>query len=158
MTTAYSSLLARSPISLGEGYVNPEITDRDREISLICWGFTLGFGFLTVWKAVKQTLKVNRNCRLRSMYLWLVWADICGSFGFGISAWFYMQGHVKPGWVCSFLSSRVQFPPGFKTGGGTGRVVAVAHKGTILRSVIVEERNTWKKHRSSTPHGDYVFL
>lgn len=86
-------------IPLGENYTPPPVTDRDREISLILWGFSLGFGFLTCWKAYKQTMKVNPKCRLRSVYVWLIWIDLLGSFGFGIGAWFFMQGHVKAGWV-----------------------------------------------------------
>lgn len=84
-------------IPLDKSYERFPVNDRDREISLILWGFSLGYGFLTAWKAYKQTMKVNPSCRIRSVYVWLIWLDILGSFGFGMGAWFFMQVHVKPG-------------------------------------------------------------
>lgn len=85
-------------VALPPNYKPHPVTEMDREISLICWGFTLGFGFLTCWKAWKQTMRVNRKIRLRSLYIWFLWLDILGSFGFGLGAWFYMQEHVRHGY------------------------------------------------------------
>lgn len=85
-------------ISLPPGYKPHPVTDLDREISLICWGFTIGFGILTSRGAWKQTQRVSSEFRIRSRYIWFLWIDIIGSFGFGIAAWFYMQQHVKHGY------------------------------------------------------------
>ncbi|KAF8464684.1 hypothetical protein BDZ91DRAFT_821818, partial [Kalaharituber pfeilii] len=89
--------------ALGKHYVPLSITEKDREICLILWGFTIGFGFLTVWKAFKQTMKVNSGCRHRSMYVWLIWLNILGSLGYGVSGWLFIQKHVKHGFPLFFI-------------------------------------------------------
>lgn len=68
------------------------ITKTDLEIASICWGFTLGFGFLTTWEAVKQT--VRSRSPLRSIYIWLVWGEIIVGLAFGIVAYLLLTEDV----------------------------------------------------------------
>lgn len=82
-------------ISLPPGYKPCPVTDLDREISLTCWGFTIGFGILIIRGAWNQTKQVTNRFRIRSPYIWFLWIDIICTFGFGCSAWFYMEQYVK---------------------------------------------------------------
>lgn len=45
--------------------------DSDQIVASLAVGFTLGFGFLTVWEAIKQTRR-SKNPR-RSIYIYMVW-------------------------------------------------------------------------------------
>jgi hypothetical protein len=56
----------------------------DLAIASVAWGFTLGFGFLTAWTAIKQTQAMKRRHARRSAYIWLVWGELIANLGFGI--------------------------------------------------------------------------
>lgn len=45
--------------------------DSDMIVSSLAVGFTLGFGLLTVWEAIKQTRR-SKNPR-RSVYIYMIW-------------------------------------------------------------------------------------
>ncbi|KAI5928133.1 hypothetical protein F4810DRAFT_706027 [Camillea tinctor] len=62
----------------------------DYQLSSLAAGFTLGFGFLTVWEAIKQTRR-NRN-PLRSVYIYMVWGEIVANVGIGIMGWLWLDG------------------------------------------------------------------
>ncbi|KAI5777412.1 hypothetical protein EDC01DRAFT_404740 [Geopyxis carbonaria] len=65
-----------------------ETTRQDLALASIFWGFTLGFGFLTTWTAIQQTMAMSRPWR--SMYLFLVWGELIANFCFGILAYLFM--------------------------------------------------------------------
>lgn len=67
-----------------------ETTLGDFKIAACAAGFTLGFGFLTVWNAIKQTRNVKSP--LRSTYVILVWLEIFGNLGIGIIGWLILEG------------------------------------------------------------------
>lgn len=53
-------------------------------------GFALGFGFLTVWEAIKQT----RRCQKpkRSLYVYMLWGEIMANVGLGVMGWLMLEG------------------------------------------------------------------
>ena len=67
---------------------------QDFQLAAVAAGFTIGFGFLTVWEAVKQTQQ-NRN-PLRSAYIYMVWGEILANVGLGILAWLFVNDIVRP--------------------------------------------------------------
>ncbi|KAI5196469.1 hypothetical protein E4T39_07780 [Aureobasidium subglaciale] len=72
-----------------------EITsETDLSIVSITWGFTLGFGFLTTWTAMKQTRHMwkRRNGHLNHPYIWMVWAELASSLALSILCWLVLQG------------------------------------------------------------------
>ncbi|PVH95910.1 hypothetical protein DM02DRAFT_475956, partial [Periconia macrospinosa] len=71
-----------------------EAPRQDVEISALAAGFSLGFGVLTVWEAIKQTRR-NRN-PLRSIYLYMVWGEIAASAFLGTMCWLFLKGKVSP--------------------------------------------------------------
>ncbi|RYP91773.1 hypothetical protein DL770_002117 [Monosporascus sp. CRB-9-2] len=62
----------------------------DIQLAALAAGFTLGFGFFTVWEAIKQTHR-NRN-PLRSAYIYMVWGEIIANLGLGVLAWIWLDG------------------------------------------------------------------
>lgn len=69
-------------------------TRQDFELSALAAGFTIGFGFLTVWEAVKQTRR-NRN-RRRSVYIYMVWGEILVNAIIGVIGWLFLHGKLGP--------------------------------------------------------------
>lgn len=67
---------------------------QDYQIAALAAGFTLGFGFLTVWEATKQTRR-NRN-PLRSVYIYMLWGEIAANVGIGIIGWLFLNGVLGP--------------------------------------------------------------
>ncbi|KAH6682173.1 hypothetical protein F5X68DRAFT_137534 [Plectosphaerella plurivora] len=66
----------------------------DIQVASLAAGFTLGFGFLTVWEAMKQTRR-NRN-PLRSSYIYMMWGEIVANLAIGILGWLFLGGVVGP--------------------------------------------------------------
>jgi len=66
----------------------------DEQIAALAAGFTLGFGLLTVWEAIKQT-RANRN-PLRSAYIYMVWGEIIANVVIGILGWVFLAGIIGP--------------------------------------------------------------
>lgn len=64
-------------------------TDTNTLASLAA-GFALGFGFLTVWEAIKQT-KRNQN-PTKSLYIYMIWGEIAANLGLGIMGWLLLDG------------------------------------------------------------------
>ena len=64
----------------------------DVQLAALAAGFTIGFGFLTVWEAIKQTSR-NRN-PLRSLYIYMVWGEIIANVILGILAWLFLDGTI----------------------------------------------------------------
>ncbi len=57
-------------------------------------GFTLGFGLLTVWEAIKQTNAVRSP--LLSHYVYMIWGEIFVNLVIGIIAWLMLDAVLVP--------------------------------------------------------------
>jgi hypothetical protein len=70
---------------------------QETRLPTLAAGFTLGFGVLTVWKAIKQTrsVKVPR----RSAYLYMVWGEIFSNLFLGVMGWLLLEGVLPEGYV-----------------------------------------------------------
>lgn len=66
----------------------------DTKVSSIAFGFFLGFGYLTAWDAFKISSK-NRN-PLRSLFVWMVWAELIANLAIAILAWLFLEGVLPP--------------------------------------------------------------
>lgn len=66
----------------------------DYQLAAGAAGFTLGFGFLTVWEAIKQT-RANKS-PLRSPYIYMVWGEIVANLWIGIIGWLILDGVLGP--------------------------------------------------------------
>ncbi|KAL6702698.1 hypothetical protein ACN47E_001022 [Coniothyrium glycines] len=69
-------------------------TVQDYQLAALAAGFTLGFGFLTVWEALKQTRR-NRN-PLRSVYIYMLWGEIIANLAIGVVGWLFLTGLLGP--------------------------------------------------------------
>ncbi|KAJ4367022.1 hypothetical protein N0V83_007552 [Neocucurbitaria cava] len=67
---------------------------QDYQLAALAAGFTIGFGFLTVWEAIKQTQR-NRN-PLRSVYIYMLWGEIIVNVCIGIVGWLFLNGKMGP--------------------------------------------------------------
>jgi uncharacterized membrane protein len=67
---------------------------QDYQVAALAAGFTLGFGILTIWEAIKQTQR-NRN-PLRSVYIYMVWGEIIVNVVIGIIAWLFLNDVLGP--------------------------------------------------------------
>jgi len=83
----FSPDISRRPISTMS-------SSQDFELAALATGFTIGFGFLTVWEAVKQTRR-NRN-RLRSAYIYMIWGEIAVNAAIVIIGWLFLHGKLGP--------------------------------------------------------------
>ncbi|KAK4092421.1 hypothetical protein Purlil1_3042 [Purpureocillium lilacinum] len=66
----------------------------DIQIATLAAGFTLGFGFLTVWEAIKQTRR--NNYPWRSAYIYMVWGEIFANLAIGIMGYVLLDGIISP--------------------------------------------------------------
>ncbi|KAH7079771.1 hypothetical protein FB567DRAFT_128730 [Paraphoma chrysanthemicola] len=67
---------------------------QDYQLAALAAGFTVGFGLLTTWEAIKQTRR-NRN-PLRSVYIYMVWGEILVNLIIAIIAWLFLNGVLGP--------------------------------------------------------------
>lgn len=65
-------------------------TNGDYQLAAAAAGFTLGFGCLTVWKAVQQTR--NNKSPLRSAYIYMLWGEIIANLTIGVLGWLFLNG------------------------------------------------------------------
>ncbi|KAG7424409.1 hypothetical protein Forpi1262_v014430 [Fusarium oxysporum f. sp. raphani] len=77
---------------LSPHYVLQEVTEDDIVIASLAWGFTIGFGWLTTWTAMKQTKHIYKRHRLnifRNAYVWMIWLEIlvCLIFSIIFTTW-----------------------------------------------------------------------
>ncbi|KAH7130894.1 hypothetical protein EDB81DRAFT_660506 [Dactylonectria macrodidyma] len=64
---------------LSPHFVLQEVTQDDLALASLAWGFTIGFGWLTTWTAIKQTKQIYERRGLlvfRSAYVWMIWLEI----------------------------------------------------------------------------------
>lgn len=66
----------------------------DTQLAALAAGFTIGFGFLTVWEAIKQTIR-NKN-PLRSAYIYMLWGEIVANVVIAIIGWVFLDGYIGP--------------------------------------------------------------
>ncbi|KAI1841858.1 hypothetical protein JX265_010832 [Neoarthrinium moseri] len=69
-------------------------TKTDYQVASLAAGFTIGFGFLTVWEAAKQTRR-NKN-PLRSSYIYMVWGEIVANLCIAVIGWVFLDGILGP--------------------------------------------------------------
>ncbi|KAK0112891.1 hypothetical protein ONS95_014612 [Cadophora gregata] len=82
------------------------VTQSDLVIASIAWGFTLGFGFLTTWTAIKQTSEVGRQygySRVHSPYIVMIWLEILVCMVFCIICWLHLNGNIPPSFAFFFV-------------------------------------------------------
>jgi hypothetical protein len=65
----------------------------DFKVASMAFGFTIGFGFLTTWEAIKQTRR-NRN-PLRSAYIYMLWGEIVANMGIMVTGWLWIDEVVR---------------------------------------------------------------
>lgn len=70
-----------------------EASSNDNKVAAMAFGFTIGFGFLTTWEAIKQTRR-NRN-PLRSAYIYMIWGEIIANAGLMVVGWIWIDEVVK---------------------------------------------------------------
>ncbi|KAK8068968.1 hypothetical protein PG994_005584 [Apiospora phragmitis] len=69
-------------------------TKTDFQVASLAAGFSLGFGFLTAWEAIKQTRR-NKN-PARSAYIYMVWCEIAVNIVIAVLGWLFLDGVLKP--------------------------------------------------------------
>lgn len=80
-------------------YVLHKTTEDDMVIASLAWGFTVGFGWLTTWTALKQTMHIYKEQGLRifhSAYVWMIWLEILVCLIFSIICWLHLRGVIPP--------------------------------------------------------------
>ncbi|KAH8594755.1 hypothetical protein B0O99DRAFT_687533 [Bisporella sp. PMI_857] len=90
---------------LSPNYVPIETTQDDLIIASIAWGWTLGFGFLTTWTALKQTTQIYGRygaSKINSPYVWMIWAEIAVCLAFGIICYLHLLGQLPPSFAFYF--------------------------------------------------------
>ncbi|KAB2574375.1 hypothetical protein BFW01_g9223 [Lasiodiplodia theobromae] len=90
---------------LAPGYELQPVTEDDIALASLAWGFTLGFGFLTVWTAIKQTRHVSKKhgaSRLNTPYIWMIWGEIAVCLSFSIICWLHLRGDIPPSFAFYF--------------------------------------------------------
>ncbi|KAL2284897.1 hypothetical protein FJTKL_08710 [Diaporthe vaccinii] len=86
-------------------FVLEEVTSDDFVIASLAWGFTLGFGWLTVSSAIAQTAKTWRRYGSRSIhntYIWMIWLEIIVCIIFSTICWLYLKGTIPPSFAFYF--------------------------------------------------------
>lgn len=73
----------------------------DIKVSSIAFGFTLGFGFLTTWNAIKQTMR-SRN-PAKSAYIYMIWGELIANAAITVQGYLFLSGVVQFTYVLFFL-------------------------------------------------------
>lgn len=76
-----------------------EVTENDIIIASLAFGFTLGFGQLTAWNAMRQSWMAYKNTGLRvfrNVYIWMVWGEIIVCLAFAIICFLHLRGVIPP--------------------------------------------------------------
>lgn len=84
---------------LSPNYVLQEVTTDDIAIASLAFGFTLGFGWLTVWTAARQTWRAYKRSGVdvwRNGYIWMIWLEIVVCLTFAIICWLHLKGLIPP--------------------------------------------------------------
>lgn len=74
---------------------NTSLNDgKDETVGALAVGFSLGFGFLTFWEAIKQTRR-SKNPR-RSPYIAMVWGELLANVVILILGYLFFKGVLTP--------------------------------------------------------------
>ncbi|KAK7425947.1 hypothetical protein QQZ08_007529 [Neonectria magnoliae] len=90
---------------LSPHYVAQEVTETDLIIASLAWGFTIGFGWLTTWTAVKQTTQIYRRRGRRAFsnpYVCMIWLEILVCLIFAIICFLHLLGYIPPSFAFYF--------------------------------------------------------
>lgn len=90
---------------LSKDYVLEPVTVNDLQLASLAWGFTIGFGFLTTWTAMKQTAHMQRRytlSKLNSPYIWMIWLEILVCVIFSVICWLHLNNIIPPRYVYTF--------------------------------------------------------
>jgi hypothetical protein len=91
---------------LSDNYVLQPVTVGDLELASLAWGFTIGFGFLTTWNAIRQTADIYRrygHMKLNSPYIVMIWLEILVCLVFSIICWLHLNAIIPPRYVHRLL-------------------------------------------------------
>ncbi|EKG11702.1 hypothetical protein MPH_11195 [Macrophomina phaseolina MS6] len=81
------------------------VTQDDMILASLTWGFTLGFGLLTTWTAIKQSYQAYSKHgwrKLNNPYIWMIWLEIAVCLSFSIICWMYLRGVIPPSFAFYF--------------------------------------------------------
>lgn len=87
-------------------FILEEVTRQDITIASLAWGFTIGFGWLTSWTAMKQTKQMwNRHGSrvVTNAYIWMIWLEILVCLIFGIICFLYLLNIIPPSFEFYFI-------------------------------------------------------
>ncbi|KAL2752397.1 hypothetical protein ACRALDRAFT_2126888, partial [Sodiomyces alcalophilus JCM 7366] len=87
-------------------YVPEDVTPEDCMLASIFWGFTIGFGWLTTWKAMRQSMRVWRRHQwgvFRSAFIWMIWLEIIVCLIFGIICYLHLLDIIPPSFAFYFV-------------------------------------------------------
>lgn len=87
---------------LSDHYVLQPVTVGDLQLASLAWGFTIGFGFLTTWNAIRQTADVYRrygHVKLNSPYIVMIWLEILVCLIFSVICWLHLNAIIPPRYV-----------------------------------------------------------
>lgn len=87
-------------------YVLEDVTRNDIIIASLAWGFTIGFGWLTTWTALKQTKQMWRrhgSRTWRNAYIWMIWLEILVCLTFGFICFLYLLYIIPPSFEFYFI-------------------------------------------------------
>ncbi|RYP90260.1 hypothetical protein DL770_003629 [Monosporascus sp. CRB-9-2] len=90
---------------LSPHFVLQEVTRGDIIIASLAWGFTIGFGWLSVWTAMKQSWQAYKRTGrrvLRNGYVWMIWLEVLVCLGFGIICFLYLLDVIPPSFIFYF--------------------------------------------------------
>ncbi|KAL6410720.1 hypothetical protein AUP68_07152 [Ilyonectria robusta] len=95
---------------LSPHYVAQAVTQTDLIIASLAWGFTIGFGWLTTWTAVKQTTRIWRRRGRRvfsNAYVVMIWLEILVCLIFAIICFLHLLGIIPPRFVWLLFGQRL---------------------------------------------------
>lgn len=90
---------------LSPNFVHQPVTQNDIVIASLAWGFTIGFGWLTTWTAIRQSTQVYRRHGkrvYRNTYLRMVWAEILVCLIFGVICFLHLLDYIPPSFAFYF--------------------------------------------------------
>ncbi|RYP12979.1 hypothetical protein DL765_007066 [Monosporascus sp. GIB2] len=90
---------------LSPNFVLQEVSRDDIVIASLAWGFTIGFGWLSVWTAMKQSWQAYKRTGRRVFlngYVWMIWLEVLVCLGFGIICFLYLLGVIAPSFIFYF--------------------------------------------------------
>ncbi|KAI0150226.1 hypothetical protein GGR57DRAFT_514496 [Xylariaceae sp. FL1272] len=85
--------------ALPPNFVLPPVSSHDLIVASLAFGFTLGFGWLAICTAVRQTWVAYRRTGRRvfhNAYIWMIWVEtiVCTIFSF--ICYLYLKGIIPP--------------------------------------------------------------